>query len=84
MAQRKNTLSQLGQAVRKKRKELELTQEELGKFAGCGVVFIYELETGKATVRLDKLLAVLSVLGLQLHLEVGKQGLLVSKELITQ
>jgi len=44
--------------------------------AGCGPVFIYDLETGnKASFRLDKLIDVLEVLGLQLALETGKQGL---------
>jgi len=36
---------------------------------------LYELETGKPTVRLDKVLAVLSVLGLELSLVEGKRGL---------
>lgn len=61
----------LGRAVRRRRRELGLTQRELSLLAGCGVVFLYELEQGKATVQLDKLLGVLEVLGLRLRLEVG-------------
>lgn len=71
----------LATAVRARRKALRLTQIELGKFAGCGVDFIYDLEYGKPTVRLDKLMAVLLVLGLQLKLESGKQGLSVDEKL---
>lgn len=65
----------LGRALRRRRKELGLTQAALARFAGCGLAFLYELESGKATVRLDKLLAVLQVLGLTLRLEPGREPL---------
>jgi y4mF family transcriptional regulator len=66
----------LGQALRARRKSLGLTQAELARFAGCGLAYLYELETGKPTMRLDKLLDVLSALGLRLRLERGKGALL--------
>lgn len=62
------TPEQLGDAVRRARKTLRLTQAELADLAGCGVVFVVQLEGGKATVQLDKVLAVLVVLDLQLSL----------------
>ncbi len=65
----------LGLALRRRRKALGLTQEELGRLAGCGLAFLYELESGKPTVRLDKLLAVLGVLGFELSLVEGKRRL---------
>jgi y4mF family transcriptional regulator len=65
----------LGLALRTRRKSLGLTQEELGRLAGCGLAFLYELESGKPTVRLDKLLAVLGVLGFELSLVEGKRRL---------
>jgi HTH-type transcriptional regulator / antitoxin HipB len=68
-------------AVRTRRKHLGLTQRELSALAGCGPVFIYDLETGKASLRLDKVLDVLHVLGLQLALEPGTQRFRVSREL---
>lgn len=71
----------LATAIRKQRKALRLTQWELAKFAGCGVDFIYDLENAKPTIRLDKLMDVLVILGLQLTLEIGKQGLQVTKRL---
>ena len=71
----------LAAAVRKQRKVLKLTQIALGKFAGCGADFIYDLENGKPTVRLDKLIDVLTILGLQLTLEPGKQVLKISERL---
>lgn len=62
----------LGQAVRAQRKVLRLTQAELARHAGVGLAFLYELEMGKPTVRLDKLLAVLEVLGIRVTLDVGR------------
>ncbi len=67
--------SLLGHALRNRRKSLGLTQQELARLAGCGLAFLYELETGKPTVRLDKLLAVLGVLGLALSLAEGRDPL---------
>jgi len=67
----------LGSAIRRRRKALHLTQQQLGELAGCGVAFLYLLETGKPTVRMDKVLDVLLVLGLQLRLEPGKAGIAV-------
>ena len=43
--------------------------------AGCGPVFIYDLESAKTTLRLDKLLDVLDVLGLELVLRRGNARL---------
>jgi y4mF family transcriptional regulator len=65
----------LGTALRNRRKSLGLTQQELARLAGCGLAFLYELESGKATVRFDKLLSVLRVLGLELSLVEGKDVL---------
>ena len=36
---------------------------------GVGTRFLIELEAGKPTMRLDKLLAVLGTLGIDLHLD---------------
>jgi HTH-type transcriptional regulator/antitoxin HipB len=63
----------LGKAVRARRKSLRLTQHDLSALAGCGPVFLYDLEIGKPTLRLDKVIDVLAILGLQLSVEVGKQ-----------
>lgn len=73
--------AQLGHALRKRRKLLGLTQEQLCELAGVGPAFLYELELGKPTVRLDKLLDVLSVLGLELSLQPGAHVLSVAAEL---
>jgi len=47
--------------VKQKRKECNLTQEELSKKAGVGLRFIRELEQGKPTVMLHKVNHVLAL-----------------------
>ena len=71
----------LGLAIRARRKALKLTQVDLSKLAGCGPDFVYDVEAGKTSLRLDKLLDLLSVLGVELVLGQGKNGLRVAPEL---
>ncbi|MBX7137048.1 MAG: helix-turn-helix domain-containing protein [Oligoflexia bacterium] len=71
----------LGTAIRTRRKTLGLSQAQLGEFAGCGLTFVNQLESGKKTIRLNKLIDVLKVLGLELALEPGKDLLRVSDKL---
>jgi len=71
----------LGRAIRARRKALRLTQIDLSKLAGCGPDFVYDAEAGKTTLRLDKLLDVLGVLGLELVVDQGKNGLRVAAAL---
>jgi len=58
--------AQLGSAVRAKRKALGIRQVEVAGLAGVGVRFLSELERGKATLELGKVLRVLERLGLEL------------------
>ncbi|MBE0564439.1 MAG: helix-turn-helix transcriptional regulator [Krumholzibacteria bacterium] len=58
----------LGTAVRAARKRAGLTLAETAGLTDVGMRFLSELENGKPTVRLDKVLHVLAALGLQLHL----------------
>ena len=61
--------------VRARRRALRLTQAQLARLAGCGTAFLYDVENGKSSLRLDKLLDVLRILGLQLVLGPGQDGL---------
>ncbi len=56
----------LGAAVRELRERAGLRQRDLALAAGVGERFLVELEAGKPTVRLDKVLAVLEALGARL------------------
>ncbi len=53
----------LGEYIREKRKQYNLTQIELAERSGVGVRFIRELERGKTTVQLDKINQVLALFG---------------------
>jgi len=57
--------------VRTRRRQLRLDQAELAELAGVSERFVYALEAGKRTVQLDKVLAVLSALGLHLEIHRG-------------
>lgn len=61
--------------VRQHRKRLGVTQQALARMAGCGLVFVYNIEHGKPSLRFDKLLAVLDVLGLELVVIAGSSRL---------
>lgn len=59
---------QLGDALRAARKHIGLTQPQLALAAGVGVRFIVELEAGKPTLRLEKVLRVIDALGGEVQL----------------
>lgn len=52
--------------VRSRRRDLRLTQAEAADLAGCSPRFVRAVEAGKPTVRIDKLIDLLEVLGLEL------------------
>lgn len=62
----------LGEAVRQRRLELGLRQSELAELAGCSQRFVHTVEQGKPSLRLDKLLDLLRVLGLGLSVVPGR------------
>ncbi len=62
----------LGQKIEARRRTLGLSQEELAELAAVSVRFVGLLEHDKPTVRLDKLIAVLDALGLEL--DVHRRG----------
>ena len=58
----------IGRYIRNVRKELDVTQKDLALTAGTGLRFIVDLESGKPTCQIGKILQVLQVLGIQLNL----------------
>jgi y4mF family transcriptional regulator len=71
MATTIHTPRDLATTVRATRHELGLTQDDLALASGTGRRFIVNLESGKPTVRLDSVLAVLAALGLRIELHRG-------------
>jgi y4mF family transcriptional regulator len=61
------TVEELGAIVRRARLAQGLRQDQLAAAAGVGLRFLVELERGKPTVRLVKVLAVLNALGCRLQ-----------------
>lgn len=57
---------ELGQLVRKIRKEQGLTQLDVAGLGGLSNRFIIDLERGKETLQIQKVLNVLALLGLEL------------------
>ena len=60
-----STTEALGGLIRRKRKESGADQAKAAGLAGVGVRFLSELERGKPTVELGKVLKVLERLGLE-------------------
>ncbi|QOT74504.1 helix-turn-helix transcriptional regulator (plasmid) [Sphingobium fuliginis] len=58
----------IGRIVRDERKELGLRQDELAAASGVGLRFIVEVERGKPTAQIGKVIAVLAALGCELEI----------------
>jgi HTH-type transcriptional regulator/antitoxin HipB len=71
-----NTTSTLfGNIIREERKKRNLTQTQLGDLSGTSINFISQIEAGKETAHIGKVLKVLQVLGVQLEVVYGSKGL---------
>jgi y4mF family transcriptional regulator len=71
MHDRADSSAVLASEIRRRRHELGLRQDELAALADVSTRFVHTLEQGKPTVQMDKVLAVLRQLGLDLVLEPG-------------
>jgi HTH-type transcriptional regulator/antitoxin HipB len=63
----KYTPHQLGQFVKDARKSLQVTQKDLALTSGTGLRFIIDLEHGKPTCQIGKVLTVLHTLGITIQ-----------------
>ncbi len=68
----KFTSKEVGEAVKSARKKLGVTQRDLALAAGTGMRFVIELEQGKVTCQLGKVLTVLNTLGITMELKEPK------------
>jgi HTH-type transcriptional regulator / antitoxin HipB len=62
----------VGMAIRKKRREDGLTLADTAALCGVGYRFMSDLENGKETVQVGKILKVLTALGLDMTIEARK------------
>jgi HTH-type transcriptional regulator / antitoxin HipB len=64
----KYTAQDVGKIVRESRKRLGVTQKDLALTSGTGLRFVIDLEKGKETCQIGKVLTVLQTLGIQIAL----------------
>ena len=60
------TVKEIGNLVRDERKRQNVTQLQLAGLAGTGIRFVSDLENGKGTIQVQKLLKIVHTLGLGL------------------
>ncbi len=60
---------QLGATIRAERKRLKVTQKDLAMVSGTGLRFIVDLEKGKPTCQIGKILQVLRALGVKIQID---------------
>jgi len=60
--------AQIGTEIRAARKRLGVTQKDLAMTSGTGLRFVIDLEKGKPTCQIGKILQVLQTLGLRVEL----------------
>ena len=75
-------ISLLSSCIKKRRKQLGINQKQLAELSETSLNFISQIERGKKTLRLNLLLNVLNVLGLEFHLRSGKEFITAEKNLL--
>ncbi len=61
------TTAEIGKLVRETRKKQGISQEQLAGVAGTGTRLISDLENGKGTLQVDKMIKVVEALGLGIY-----------------
>lgn len=67
------TIEEIGRTIRQERKSQGLTQAELAMTANTASRFISELENGKTTCQIGKVLKVIACLGIKVELKAPSQ-----------
>jgi y4mF family transcriptional regulator len=71
MKELSSATAEIATALQARRKSLGVTQAQLADLAGVSPKFVYDLEKGKPSVSLDRVLLVISALGLEFKLELA-------------
>lgn len=66
---RESTLSEFAEILRNRRKELNLTQEELAKKVGKKRAYIARIEKGETDMQLSSFISISQALGIKLKTE---------------
>lgn len=62
-------MTELGVLIREERLRQKLTQTDLAGISGVGITFISQLENGKETAEMGRVIKVLTMLGIDLYAE---------------
>ena len=62
-------MTELGVLIREERLRQKLTQTDLAGISGVGITFISQLENGKETTEMGRVIRVLTMLGIDLYAE---------------
>ncbi len=65
-------VNQIAEAIRTRRKDLEITQSHLSELSGISVNTIYKLERGQGNPSVEIVQKLMNVLGLVINIEVKK------------
>lgn len=65
-------VNELGREIKKRRKELGYTQSYIASFTGFSMSFISDVENGKSTVELGRVITLANILGMDI--EITKRG----------
>ena len=68
------TPEKVGEFVKTSRRQMGVTQRSLALTSGTGLRFIIDLEKGKPTCQLGKVLAVMNTLGIDVALKLPATG----------
>ena len=66
------TVKEIGLIIQKNRKSQRMTQPQLAMACGTGIRFIVDIEAGKETCQIGKVLMVLQMLGISITLNEPK------------
>lgn len=66
-------LAEIGKLIQERRSSLQIKQEDLAELSGITAKTIYLLENGKGNPSYSTLERVLTVLGLEMHLQLKKK-----------
>ena len=64
-----NNISELGELIKSTRKAQNLTQSDLAMSTNVGVRFLVDLENGKETAQIGKVLQICKMLGLKIEIK---------------
>ena len=67
------SVEKIGQFIKARRRGLKVTQKDLAMTSNTGLRFIIDLERGKSTCQIGKILTVLQTLGIKITLSASDE-----------